>query len=542
MASTAPTGHLAPVPTPHSYLDRVQSLRDNALRLLRESNACVPIGRLPPEILSAIFVEAGNECSWPGKQARARIAGVSHHWHQVALATPSVWKKLILHDLNDIVGMQQSLSRTNNCPLDIHIIRLCVPDQGPNDWEPDDAQFLLDEVPRAQLLEVNADMSDLRGMEWPQLSISLKSLYLKDANFEIEHRRWDMDSREHEPLDLLYTLATRFPNLRTLMVAYLGVILDEVHPPDSLVELCIDNHIPLSRSDDSPTSLIALRNLPALERLSLINATTDLDTKAIENLEPISLPRLKLFAFAGPISTWLCLLKALRLPRSLRWRITLPLTEGDALSLYNEVMVELTKEDNFSSAFVGSNSKYGPKIMAWKDTQPTEELDCLSDLVNDPQPKCPADVLVDFVHRNFRHENTLRNESLFSHVRTMVLSYPLSRIFEASLHTQLSELEELSCIFELVSETERDREFFQRLKGCSSSFPRLRKLRLRWFSFATAFYDALLAFCRDRKRIGAKLDVQLMSCFEVSEPKLDELRTVTESVIWDGQMPSRRSR
>lgn len=474
MASTIRTGHLAPVTSPHgSYLNRVESFRDSALRLLRESNLCLresnawtPIGRLPPEILSAVFIEAIADVV-SAKVTRIRIACVSHHWREVALAIPALWNNLALYTLHCIPEVKWSLERvTASRLLHIRIVQASPYAEQSAAWGPEDAQFLLDEVTRAQSLYIDADPRTCRALRWPQLASSLKRLELRDVNY-MHPSHSGMVDRTHELSGLLRTLGTRFRNLQTLMVVEHGVSLDQLRLPNSLVNLYIDNTLPFRRADDWPATFNVLRNLPALERLSLVNAITGFHANTPRDLEPISLPRLRSFSFTGPVYGCLPLVKILKLPRSVRWHLRFSLTKGDAIRVHHELTVELNKvHGHFRSALVGSNPQGMPKLMAWKETQRVEDLDHL-EIREENQH---VDLVLDHPGLLPRYSNTLRLDSLLSHVRALVLSRPLSRIFQPSLHAQLDELEELSCVFERRSENETDRHFFQRLKECNPPF------------------------------------------------------------------------
>lgn len=95
----------------------------------------------------------------------------------------------------------------------------------------------------------------------------------------------------------------------------------------------------------------------------------------------------------------------------------------------------------------------------------------------------------------------------------------------------------MSCFFKACQKDDKKQRFFVKLNEWNAPLPQLRVLRLRQFPLIPANYDPLLAICQKRSDKEKKLDIQLMSCYEVSKTELKKLRAVSNSVDWDGQKP-----
>lgn len=519
----------------------------------------IPIGHLPIELLSVIFIEAAAAEFKADKTTRTRIyiSCVSHHWRTLALSTPALWRSLVLHDYSDALALRECIVRSKKLELDLYLLSPPYEEEDeklhrePYHWDAEDAKGLLDELSRTRLLHVDADPETSHSLDFSKVSETLQRFILSDTNYEIPQLRLDdFDDRWYKPLALLGRLDTTFPNLQSLEIIDHGVSLADVRLPASIVNLRIINIQPFRRDEDASGILNVLRDLPVLEHLSLTNATTKLDANALEHSNPVPLPRLKIFSFEGPLSTCLAFVKSLELPHSARRNLTLhnrEETEEDSARLGNELIVELAKwETRFSS--VVADISWGHQWMAWKQPQSIEDLEKLAPLPvidiahriahNDPRLTSSADLQI---HFKGNHQALIfRYELLFAHVKSMAFYFAAYHFFNApSFFTRLDELEDMSYAFESCRKDDQGLSFFMNLNKWNPPLPRLRALRIRRFAFSKENCDPLLALCRERQKTGKNLDIHLISCYDVSEAHLDKLRAVSSSVTWDRENPHR---
>ena len=77
--------------------EEILKLNESTRRLRSERNDIVPISQLPPELLARIFqFVADDESREPKPLERINFSHVSHHWRDVALGTPTLWRIISL--------------------------------------------------------------------------------------------------------------------------------------------------------------------------------------------------------------------------------------------------------------------------------------------------------------------------------------------------------------------------------------------------------------------------------------------------------------
>ncbi|KAF7790049.1 hypothetical protein EIP86_000998 [Pleurotus ostreatoroseus] len=545
----------------------IELLRHQGLSLIRQSNALVPISRFPPEVLGSIFVFASNDEFEEHKTTRTRvyISSVSHYWREVAISIVALWRNLVLRERLRDHEIQTCSERARGNPLRLHIIGPSMEeDDGEyrGHWNKYSTQRLVDVLGRAESLEVNATPLECHDLDFPN-STTLAHLKLDDPCYRVSiptsYLRSRLDDRGNEPLDMMSRLDTKFPNLLSLELVDHSVSLSDLRLPSSLLNLNIDNVLDLCWSEDVADVLDVLRNLHNLERLSLAHAMTDFKTpNALEHLDTVSLPRLKDFSFEGQVSTCIAFTKALQLPSSVRRKLVVhqrgkdsdrydthseETTRVNALRLYNELITELAKlEAHFAHAFVLGGS--GTWVLAWKHTQSLEDLDNIK-ICYDSGPvnsNCPADLELRFIEsRHVEEADALRLESLLDQARMLTIYSGQCSLHAPSLLGHLDKLEVLTYAFAACTRNDQKRWILEDLTKHSPPLPQLRLLRLRQYSFVKDNLDRLLAVCRQRQELGAALDIQLRSCYEVTKAKVDTLRTLTKSVDWDQQKPEFRN-
>lgn len=105
------------------HLHAIQTHQDAVLKLHSRWNDLVPIAKLPPEILSEIFITHVKSYvvidNWDDWHPRHWIAfsHVCRHWRKVALDCPTLWSSINLYSGPDCI--LEFLSRTKEAPLRI---------------------------------------------------------------------------------------------------------------------------------------------------------------------------------------------------------------------------------------------------------------------------------------------------------------------------------------------------------------------------------------------------------------------------------------
>jgi hypothetical protein len=120
---TSPSRDLALIKKTRKRIDR-ELVNLNILKAHR--NALAPISRLPPELLSQIFMYVcGREDWWSydgqprfyrGSMAWIKVAGICRHWRTVALQCPMLWVDLCLSDYH---LTRKMLRRSQNLPVTV---------------------------------------------------------------------------------------------------------------------------------------------------------------------------------------------------------------------------------------------------------------------------------------------------------------------------------------------------------------------------------------------------------------------------------------
>ncbi|KAJ3537567.1 hypothetical protein NM688_g6668 [Phlebia brevispora] len=342
--------------------DGVRSLRRQAIAMLAKSNSLLPIARLPPELLSRIFIECAYQ-EWSEHQtdrSRFVLSYVSSHWRTVALSTAALWSNVAVHDYRHARKAHELLERAGNSARSLFIL-FGLSASTKNLQNLSLANRLLEELHRARSLEIYMTRFECGGLIWPASpSSSLRHLRLEGPGYNAF--RWlgvrDEDGRFPE---IACTLETRFPHLLSLAAVGYSFCFATWQLPPSLTHLHIDNEHCMHVVDLHAVRDL-LQSLPALEGLVLLHAVPDLgqlEVDFISSSSPIALDSLKDLRIAGPISVSLSLMGIIRIPSTARRHISLDMqcVSGALDDWFDVFLTQVRKmDDSFQSvAFADDN-------------------------------------------------------------------------------------------------------------------------------------------------------------------------------------------
>ncbi|KAF9480798.1 hypothetical protein BDN70DRAFT_804624, partial [Pholiota conissans] len=104
--------------------DTIERYQTYILTLKNQRNNFISISRLPPEVLSHIFmiVRVDAEDSEPTKQLFAwiKLTHVSRYWRNVAIASPNLWAYIDNPMLDNSPWLEECLRRSKDANLTIH--------------------------------------------------------------------------------------------------------------------------------------------------------------------------------------------------------------------------------------------------------------------------------------------------------------------------------------------------------------------------------------------------------------------------------------
>lgn len=237
----------------------MERLRLSVLAIKAHRNTLAPIARLPPELLSEIFVwlvskfeirDFGDK-GWarPSYHRWLIVTFVCRRWREIALRTPRMWNKIILH--GKFERITTFLQRSAQAPLEV--------------YQPLDVDVQHQHVPK-QVLELV--MESLVRIE--RLDIRLKKTLHNLAVARgfcapiLQDLRIISDLRGMEPTDFPHFSSAYWPRLRKIACEYGSTaLLNSVLRP-TLTDLSLVH--PTSKL---PTGslVVLIQGLPLLERL-----------------------------------------------------------------------------------------------------------------------------------------------------------------------------------------------------------------------------------------------------------------------------------
>ncbi|KAH9950757.1 hypothetical protein B0H21DRAFT_686159 [Amylocystis lapponica] len=325
---TAP-GDSPAVPTASSpdeeqrqYLEREINKHLHIFLVLRtQLNTLAPIARLPPELLSEIFLEHAIQCEaehdkrpknvYIAYYAWVRVTHVCRHWHDVATHCPRLWNRILVTRAQ---WAQPMLDRSKSLPLSVKAV---IPDSPPErgwryNWNTgrvraerkmEAMQLILTALPRIRHFSINA-RKDLLEKMWPAVNGPAPLLRTLFISYVDEGRRWTEDDVSI-PTALL---SDQLPDLQQVELRLCVFRWRKETFPATLRSLIITR--PRGPLPVTADMLSILENLPLLEHLALEHAipiiTEDFEfvgseLKSVEHIVP--LPHLRVLCLTSLLMT-----------------------------------------------------------------------------------------------------------------------------------------------------------------------------------------------------------------------------------------------
>ncbi|KAH8103888.1 hypothetical protein BXZ70DRAFT_670038 [Cristinia sonorae] len=262
-------------------------------------NQDAPISRLPPEILSKIFIcyaqtTKGATVGWPA------LTHICHYWREVALASPLLWTKIHVSNHPNTEPVASYIERSAEMPLSVRV-RV--------ETEPytDSIHMILPELRRARKLHIMALIPILELLEThlqPSAPL-LKSLVIFKTDVKFDFKLSIFNN-------------CRMPALDRLSLIYVPLEWSTVVFPPSLTDLHIEaGRWYSSELNTSITDMVrVIQGLPLLKRLALSHVLKPVENGETEPILPVSLCQLEFIRINAPVSTCLRLLDHLTFPPS----------------------------------------------------------------------------------------------------------------------------------------------------------------------------------------------------------------------------------
>ena len=299
-------------------------------RLRVRRNALMPIYRLPPEIISLIFLSCmptkDDIHSSPSRHAWIyswwkAISHVCHHWRDVALSTPALWSVIDFRCITGTDMMETFLARSRHAPLDIDIDNYSI-----FSWDPDSLCDIISShmhhVGRLRILPKQGMFAD------SDIDVSVPPANGGSVSAPVLRTLFMFPPFPTEkPLPLPRFLArVDAPSLNRLSLqnyqvdwTWRGML------PSSLRSLHIGQVGAQPQAETSPLTdiLSVLRDLIHLEELSLDHVfPRELNpNRCFEHLPPVVFPRLKLLSLSDDPLLCMHFLRLCRHPAETRFQI-----------------------------------------------------------------------------------------------------------------------------------------------------------------------------------------------------------------------------
>lgn len=524
-----------------------QELDALILMVRRQTNALVPIARLPPEILSRIFHEcAQDERSLLWGLPWIKVTHVCHHWRAVSLSAPTLWERVTLSSRVSGEPVQEWLVRSQDTPLKIFVAAGHCP-LPPEEFRRLIFAPILDVLPRVRLLSLCLPRTIIRSFAWPRSWTSLEHLSISD----VTSPQPKVEDRTGIDEELLQTLDERFPRLKTLITHLYPFDLKTFSLPTSLTTLKVTN---MSTPGDGTVTVTetvqALRQFTSLEHLSLVNVLPDDSPANWPVTAPIPFPSLQKLRLRGSAHLIAWLLRILKFPSTTQVRLMLSLDIDRGYppidcAVVSQISACLARAEPLQQAIIMVRG--GPDwrrrynhfaFKAWREVQSVQSLERMDQVAC--TPSADFDLSIDL-----REE---RSDEDWAGLQPLLTTFPLSHIqiltivcdqgplfYSTHVYGKMNQVHTLSVTGIGGDLQSSGTSLLDLLGACDKGdaiFPKLRVLHASYVDFSVAL-DRLQAVLRRFHDNDRPLKVILRSCYRLNDKIVDDLKDLAD-LDWDG--------
>ncbi|KAI1793446.1 hypothetical protein LXA43DRAFT_942252 [Ganoderma leucocontextum] len=524
---------------------------DAIIDLKGRMNALVPISKLPPEILSAIFTEVAIK-HYTGRPSRPcygaatlpykwiTLTHVSRSWRTIALNTPRFWSRIVLSrpDLT-----REILARSKNAPL----------------WVTANMSYV-DEPQRALLDTIMKESSRLKELSiagparvlenlyprWTGQANVLESLSLSDNNVFDSVRIPIL--HEHPSVPVLFQGIT--PNLRRLTIHHIAVGWDNPIFCSTLTSLTVvfkrDN---ISDRGYFGQLMRALANMSALESLELNEGVPPLKDprNLLASVRRVTLPNLRKLSLISDALNCADFLRFVTLPPNTHLLVTGRTPERGAEELVRAFSQHLARSKPLLTARLAPVNSAQVYVRGWWTFLE-------GDIVDRSLPAPDVELYLDALPHSRVMEHLMTRATFLARVRRLEIQPSFSPWDWHGLFTRAPELRVLSVsghpegeFLAALSKVQREDGEQQPQSGQGQGrrilSPELHTVQMSGVRFGCAHSDHAPAYLEEmvdwlmlRCNEGAPIaTLELRECINAGARDLNRLREVVADVVWDGQ-------
>lgn len=290
-------------------------LEEQTNQLKRHRNALSPAVRLPPELLSQIFLTLRDDFHTKAEKASSShdwmvVAFVCHHWREVALSTCALWSRINLARVKSDEHGLTLLSRAHQVPLRVQLDLTSSSKTGERLL-----RQLSASMEHMQELNLVGHLTPAKGHQYqPFLTSSapsLKSLRIENTAF-----------LGHGAVSVPAHLITSAPRLHNISLSGCHISLSRGNF-QSLKEMSLKSCI-LGGLNDVLEALASMAQLRCLE----VSNVTFADNLSAADLLPAHLPNLERLDMSGCLRYCSKLARYLITPNATRWRLSATSLDG----------------------------------------------------------------------------------------------------------------------------------------------------------------------------------------------------------------------
>ncbi|KAJ3557891.1 hypothetical protein NM688_g1224 [Phlebia brevispora] len=556
LASYAPsvTSQVVPATSAESTstYDSTSSL---VINLRRHSNVLIPISRLPPETLLAIFAECSDDDTqdvlW--KASWLPLTHVCHDWRATALNAPTLWCRVVVGRTARSEALKTWLNRSREAALSVAVKASQERYPYGMDIHEGPLACVFGEIRRIRKLSIVVALESLALLEWPERCPMLQELELTNLP------GWP--NRSELPSPFLQILYKRTPSIQSLSINEYHFDFKTWVLPATLSRLFVRDRGP-STGFTLYDILRALRGLPLLEE-SVLHHILPIGLSAPPGILPerVALSSLRHINLRGRAREQLLLLELLDFQPSVRLDLSLELGPNfqglSAISLAH-LSTHLSRNAPLKSAVLTVDrdiwctpGDFAVGLKAWWKLHDTYSMssckfqgDSAKIFGNTADVsislRIPWDDVADDMHTwaTFTNESSKLIQDLFavlplSKVASFAIDIPEGPYLQGvKFYHSMKELHSL-CVFVCPALGEYVLELLDSSDTDGTPiFPKLHALLIAGVDF-NQMHDRFKSLLQKRRDVGATIELTLEECYDVQASYVEDLQGVAR-VRWDG--------